>query len=335
MRRLYISLQLLMCIAFRSHSQDIHFSQYPYSPLNLSPAATGVFDGDVRVNALYRQQWNSVTVPYKTMGLSYDQVIGSVNENGSRNAAGIVINSDRAGDGNFATLQAMLSFARLFALNNDSIHFISGGIQAGITYRSLDISQLTFDNQFTGDVFNPMAPVNETFERDNFIYPDVNAGFGWMGIFNNTTANTGISFQHLLQPDQSFLSAQKKLPVRMQLNAGVWLKRDDALSFYPSALWMTQQEFQELVFGMEIKFNAQNKSIRKRAISLGLHYRMDDAFIPSAAVYFDQWRFGISYDINTSGLKTASNGKGGPEFNLTYIIKKIHYTAAKNNCPVY
>lgn len=334
MRRLYISIQLLL-FGFMSHAQDIHFSQYPYSPLNLSPALTGVFDGDIRINALYRQQWNSVTVPYKTMGLAYDQVVGAVKESGGRNAAGVVINSDRAGDGNFSTLQALFSFARLFALDNDSIHFISGGIQAAITYRNLDISQLTFDNQFTGDVFNPAAPINESFERDNFIYPDVNVGLGWMGIFDNTTANTSVSFQHLLQPDQSFLSEKKKLPIRMQLNAGAWLKRDDALSFYPSALWMTQQEFRELVFGMEVKFSAQNRSIRKRAMSLGLHYRMDDAFIPAIAVYFDQWRFGLSYDINTSDLKTASNGKGGPEFNLTYIIKKIRYTAAKNNCPVY
>jgi type IX secretion system PorP/SprF family membrane protein len=329
-----MKLVLLLMLPLLSAAQDIHFSQYPYSPLNLSPASTGLFDGDIRFNALYRSQWSSVTVPYKTMGISYDQVIKSPAVSGSRNAAGVVINNDRAGDGNFGTLQAMLSFSRITALK-DSVHFISVGAQAGIIYRSVDVNKLTFDNQFTGDVFNPLASTNENFDRTSYIYPDIHAGASWTGIFGNTTASAGFGVQHLIKPDQTFLGEDVQLPVHIQTYAGAWLKRDDKLSFYPSLLWMSQQEFRELIFGMEIKLMMQQSTVKRRAVSIGGHYRIDDAVIPSFALYYDQWRFGISYDINTSSLEKASNGRGGPELNLTYIMKKIRYTAGKNVCPVY
>jgi len=32
--------------------------------------------------------------------------------------------------------------------------------------------------------------------------------------------------------------------------------------------------------------------------------------------------FGLTYDVNTSNLKTASNSRGGIELSLIYIFKK-------------
>jgi type IX secretion system PorP/SprF family membrane protein len=316
-------------------AQDIHFSQYLYNPLNISAAQTGLFDGDIRVNAFFRQQWSSVTVPYKTFGVAYDQVIGTASPKGNRNSGGMMINSDRAGDGNLGTLQMMLSYAHLFALGSDSIHFLSLGAQAGIIYRSLDVNELTFDNQFTGDVFNPSANSGETFDRTNYIYPDINAGCTWMGLFDNFNLSSGISIQHFMEPDQSFLGERYDLEHHTQFFISGLLRRDNSISYIPSVYWSDQDEFNELLFGMEVKFAMQQNTVRKRAVSLGGHYRIDDAVIPSFALYYDQWRFGISYDINTSSLKKASNGRGGPELNLTYIMKKIRYKAGKNVCPVY
>ena len=53
-------------------SQDIHYSQFYNSPLNLNPANTGMFDGDFRFAANQRTQWRSVTVPFSTFSLSAD-----------------------------------------------------------------------------------------------------------------------------------------------------------------------------------------------------------------------------------------------------------------------
>lgn len=335
MKKIFLYIILITVATSFAEAQDIHFSQYNYSPLNYSPATTGLFDGDIRANGFYRNQWNSVTIPYKTFGLAYDQVLGIPSASGARHSAGALINSDRAGDGNFGTLQLLLSYAHLFSINSDSIHFISAGVQAGFNYRSLDFNRLTFDNQFTGDVFNPSAPTNESFDRTSYIYPDLNAGISWLGNFDNTTVQAGFSVQHLIKPNQTFLNESNGLPMRFQMNAGAWFLKNEKISFYPSVIYMMQSEFRELTGGAEVKFNLQKESVRKRALSLGAHYRSEDAIIPSVAVYYDLWRIGLSYDVNTSDLDAVSRKRGGPEFNVTYIMKKIRYIKPKNICPVY
>ena len=52
------------------HAQDIHFSQFFETPLLRNPALAGIFSGDLRIQAVYRNQWNSVTVPYQTTSLN-------------------------------------------------------------------------------------------------------------------------------------------------------------------------------------------------------------------------------------------------------------------------
>ena len=52
-----------MLILFSSQnifSQDIHFSQFFEAPLLRNPALAGLFSGDIRLQAVYRNQWQSV-----------------------------------------------------------------------------------------------------------------------------------------------------------------------------------------------------------------------------------------------------------------------------------
>src|ERR1700754_5223441 len=51
-------------------SQDIHFSQFFEMPLYRNPAFAGIVNGDVRVQAVFRTQWNSVANAYKTGSLN-------------------------------------------------------------------------------------------------------------------------------------------------------------------------------------------------------------------------------------------------------------------------
>jgi len=59
--------------------------------------------------------------------------------------------------------------------------------------------------------------------------------------------------------------------------------------------------------------------IKESAISFGGHIRVGDAFIPSVLLEIANFGLGISYDVNISGLKKVSYGKGGFEISLRYI----------------
>jgi hypothetical protein len=57
---------------------------------------------------------------------------------------------------------------------------------------------------------------------------------------------------------------------------------------------------------------------------LGLWARfsnLTDAIIPYAGLDIGSFTFGMSYDVNVSSLKPASQGQGGFEISLIYIKK--------------
>jgi hypothetical protein len=51
-------------------AQHIHFSQFSETPLLRNPALAGIFYGDFRVQAVFRNQWSSVTVPFENSSLN-------------------------------------------------------------------------------------------------------------------------------------------------------------------------------------------------------------------------------------------------------------------------
>jgi len=55
------------------------------------------------------------------------------------------------------------------------------------------------------------------------------------------------------------------------------------------------------------------------AISFGGYYRVGDALSPSAEFEIGGLAIGFAYDLNMSGLSSATNGNGGPEVFLRFI----------------
>src|SRR5688500_3165931 len=73
MKNILLKKVWVLCSFFICHnsvSQDIHFSQFFEAPLLRNPSLAGIFGVDFRVQRVYRNQWNSVTVPYQTASLN-------------------------------------------------------------------------------------------------------------------------------------------------------------------------------------------------------------------------------------------------------------------------
>src|SRR3984885_2645345 len=69
-RNHFWSLFILLTLSFGASAQDIHFSQFFETPLLRNPGLAGIFSGDMRLQAVYRTQWQSVTVPYQTTSIN-------------------------------------------------------------------------------------------------------------------------------------------------------------------------------------------------------------------------------------------------------------------------
>jgi len=89
-------------------AQDIGFSQFYDQPLLRNPALAGIFNGDVRFSASYRNQWQSVTVPYRTFGVSSEIKFPlQVMNLNVTSTLGLEIFRDVAGTSQFSTTQIL------------------------------------------------------------------------------------------------------------------------------------------------------------------------------------------------------------------------------------
>lgn len=331
-----IAFLFCMCLSF-VHAQDIHYSQYNASPQNLSPGQTGLFDGDWRFVGNYRSQWSSIPVPYKTFSLAADTRLKTKLVNDVP-GVGLQINNDRSGDSKFTTTQIFVSGAYIKKLTKDSANFLSIGIQPGITTKSFDVNALTFDNQFDGDQYNAAIPSGENFDRTRITYFDMGAGLAYLWRkTNRTKLNIGASFFHLNKPKQSFFNNTSiKLDTKTTLSAIGQIPVAAKLDVLPSLMYERQGKFQETLFGVFGKYYLKPVNGVETAFSLGGFYRLKDAFILAANMDYRSFNVGISYDVNISKLKEATNRRGGFEISVIYIFKKIvPFVAKKRVCPIY
>ena len=329
MRKLFF-ISLLFLIRISLYGQDIHFSQFYYSPIEMNPARTGLINGDQRFTGIYRNQWNSVTVPYITSAFSYD--MKAKNNFG----AGISIYNDKAGDGELNTLKAGISLGYLFDIN-DSTAFLSAGIKNSVVQTSIDYSKFTFDKQYNGDVFVPGSPTGENFGSDRFYFYDLSAGINWHQVIDEENyVSAGAGIYHINKPKRSFIEDSKeKLNSRVVfVGNGRW-KLSEKIALLPATEFMIQKPFKELVIGSNVRLDVLEKP-GSPAFYLGGWLRTGDAIIVSTGFDYQNWLFGFAYDFNISDLKPASNGKGGFEIAFQYIITKVKPVNPNGvACPVY
>lgn len=311
----------LFCCLFVpvSFSQDIHFSQFMYSPLNLNPAQTGNFKGAYRFAGNVRRQWSSVTLPYQTYGLSADA-------RDFRRLKGLGVGTslyfDQTGDSHFSTLQLNLASAYRFNLNRSGSHFFSLGVQGGFTQRRIDYSNLTFDNQYNGYYYDPSIPVTETFANDGRIYPNFNLGVNWTRYYEKRKfISAGLAVFNITTPQQSFFGNDEiRLDMRYCFNVAGQYKLNDKFDLLPAALFMSQGTFREFIVGSSVKYIMNDIKQIYRAVYLGGWVRARDAGFVSIGMDYDEWFFGLSYDFNLSNLQPASRGRGGFELSVIYIV---------------
>lgn len=316
----FISFLLLAGVG---HAQDIHFSHIHASPLNLNPALAGLFDGDARIIANYRNQWRSVTADYKTYMASADLNLRGFNKNSIFGVGGQVY-SDVAGDLNFTTTSTSISLSAMQAFDRDGSHILAGGFQFGHVSNRFDASQIvSFEEE-------PLAQMDETSRHS---YADMSAGLLWYKrLQRGQYLYMGGALYHLNNPIVNFSDESTEnntLYRRSVLHGGANIALNDFYTIQPNFIFMKQGPHQQLTLGTFVKYqNPIRKKETYASLMLGgwirsfsLEDRLGaDAIVTAVRIDIAQMIFTFTYDINISSLAKASSGRGGPEFSLVYLI---------------
>lgn len=310
-------------------SQDVHFSQFDETQLQLNPADAGV-QHDVRVVTNYKNQWQSVGSPYKTFALSADARL--LKDKKHHLGLGVDFFSDKSGDANLKSNQVNLSLSGIITVGDHSV--VSAGLMSGFAQRSITLDGLEWGNQYDGSTYNAALPTGETATAQAFNFVDLGAGmqysFGnsemYISANNARKVNIGVAVFHPHNPTYTFYGDNT------QILHAKWVFHGDAaigvkntnLVLKPSYIVFIQGGTKEITPGLTFQYILQEGSKytgnkKPAAFSIGGYYRMKDAFIAVAKFEYSNYAIGLSYDINLSKLKTVSKAKGGFEISLRFI----------------
>lgn len=343
--RLILSFALLLS-AFAANAQDIHFSQFGNSPLNLSPGLTGVFGGDLRFVGNYRNQWQSVPVPYTTFSGSVENKVYWTKGKYDRFLTGsLIFNYDRQSSIHLTSLQVGIPISVTMPLASNK--FLTVGVTPAFGQRAFDTNRLTFDAQWVDCIFDPAADAREDqlFQSNSLKYFDLSAG-GNLRLQSETKRSrldAGVGLHHINRPNHDFWSSDLtdpgnvKLYSKLTIYAMGLVQLSSTFDLVGQGLYQRQGGYREVVYGGGLRMHLNQKPYRELALQVGVDYRhrYQDALIPHLEVLWRTWTLGFTYDMNPfSDVNIITNRRGGPEVALIYRLYRVKPLTKFKTCPI-
>lgn len=335
MKTNFTKILLAACVVLTSvasHAQDVHFSQFFETPLYRNPALAGIVTGDVRVQTVYRSQWNSAFNAYKTGSLNAEYKLPVAGNDFV--TLGAQVFYDKAGSAGLTSTQVLPAINYHKSIGGEKNMYLSLGFMGGYVERCVDRSKITtnstYDNGFDG----------ETSLQPKISYFDGSAGMSFnMGLNDNPENNLviGVAYHHFNHPKNSFFNdGEVILQPKWVYSADVKFALSEASNVTVYTNYSTQGSYTEtmggLLFGLKLGNYTEQPDY---VVSGGAFYRVGDAIIPTLKLDYRPFSIGFSYDVNTSKLSSTSYGRGGYELSLTYIgfLDRDNSTLNAIKCP--
>lgn len=330
MKKLILYIFCFLVVA-NLNAQDIHFSQFYFSPLSLNPANTGNYKGDYRFFANYRSQWREISKAYNTFSVGGDFNIFPKNQNVS---GGLIFINDKSG-GNLQVLKIMPSAAFHKKIAGYNLHI---GVQPGIVIKSIDFYSHSFPEQLnwgTGK-FDNTLPNTETNVSQRFTYFDLNTGVAASKKFGKLEPEIGYTLFHITKPNESFLGNSNKLKIRQAYNLGLNYYLNPKIILRGYTMYGYTTKVSDWVSGVNLEYVLSKNVFFTNSVFAGFMWRNGfkrnpDAGIVTAGVNYSHYTIGFSYDITFSQLKTAVNSKGA--FEIAFIYKAKNTRLSKKAVP--
>jgi len=311
-KKIHIILGLILGILIAGHhpglTQDPAFSQFFANPLYMNPAMAGV-EGSAKLYLGYRNQWPGATNPYSTYHASYEQFIDPLQA-----GVGVHVINDRQGGAVFNSLALDAMYA--YHLRVTSQLMVTGGFQASVGQRNMNPDGLVLPDELIGISSNTLSGYSR-------VYPDFAVGFG--GFYKYFYG--GFAVHHLHQPYTSpskdpNTRLSRKYTAHMGALIPIYEKRlgKEILQLSPNLVFMQQDIFQQLNYGLELLF---------QSIIGGVWFRQDLLFSYGTLIFSmgygnEQFRIRYSYDAKLSPPDLHIPHLGAHEISLVIIFENLY-----------
>ncbi|MEJ7625275.1 MAG: PorP/SprF family type IX secretion system membrane protein [Ferruginibacter sp.] len=319
------------------YSQDIHFSQVFETPLLRNPSLAGLFSGDVRVQSVFKTQWNSVTKPYQTVSMNAEFKLPVGQGDDFLTIGGQVV-YDKAGTIALTTTQVLpvVNYHKSLGSKNT---YLSMGFMGGYIQRSFDFNKMTTNSQFNGVSYDENIATGET-SGNSVSYIDGSAGISFNSQIGENEDNNfyaGIAYHHFNKPTKiSFYQDSKmQMEPKWVSSAGIRMNISGYSYFTLEGDHSRQGSYAETIGGALYSWKLDSPDEARYVFHAGAYLRWKDALIPVAKMECKPLAIAVSYDMNISQLKSASNSRGGFEISLTYQKYNDRYNTSRDavRCP--
>lgn len=322
-------------------AQDVHFSQIFETPLLRNPALAGLFSGDIRVQTVYRSQWNSITNAYSTTSANMEYKL-PVGESTDYVTIGGQVLYDKAGTVDLTSTHILPAINYHKSLSAERSMYLSMAIMGGYVQRSIDRSKMTTNSQFNGNAYDPNMATGETFNKSSYSYFDGTAGLSFNTQLGENIDNNmfvGLAYHHFNKSKKvSFYSdAKNELMPKWVASGGVRMSTNNYSYITVEADYSKQGINREIIGGVMYSQKLDDPDNPKYIIHGGGYMRLNDAIIPVIKVESKPIAVAVSYDVNISGLKRVSAGRGGFEISLVFqkFLDRYNSSSDATRCPKF
>jgi type IX secretion system PorP/SprF family membrane protein len=303
-------------------AQDPNFSQFISSPLSINPALSGSSDADWRIASVVRRQWIGNVSPYSTQTISVDGRIKNIDDQRYIGIGGMLL-AENAMDGLFKT-----NLINLNATYHQALDENGNGLTASLGVVSsntrVDLAGLTFDQQLSSIGFDRALPTGETSIGKSTGFTSACAGLLYTYDTEYSFLNLGVSGYRFVASNRSLMNdASIKTAPRYTVHADFGTALTDNFSATFSALHLIQDGLSVTSLGAVLGFISQSGDYtdKVRMFNAGVFYRLNDAVSPYLGYIYNNFQFGLSYDVN------AATGKGAAatykSVELSFVYKKF------------
>lgn len=332
MKTIFNIIVLLLLYSTKYAGQDMQFTQFYASAINLNPAFVGA-NVCSRVSLTYRNQWPGISNVYSTKMVSFDHGFYRTNL-----GIGATVAVDEAGNGKLKT--TLIAPAVSYEAKIKRYSSIRFGLQPGIGIKSINYSGLLFGDQiYRGNNVSTVetAPQNKT-------YFDLGAGI----LYTNKNYWTGVSAYHLNAPNESFYNSPYDiLPVKYVLLFGAkfQLNKEERIEerkkyISPILHYRGQKKFDQFDVGFYFTKHVFTLGFWYRGLP-GLKaykpgYQNNDAIAVIVGLQTKRIKIGYSFDKTISNL--AGISKGAHEVTLSFQMCTTNKTKRRLvliSCPKF
>ena len=309
-------LLILLVSSLQNYSQDVIFSQNFLVPETISPSFTGAIRS-TKTGSVSRSQWRNSALKITSNFAFVDTWF-----EGFKSGLGVSFLNQKESGSSYTFNQVNLNFAMAFEIS-DTWYF-RPSVSAGLGNKNYGFQNLLLEDQIDlNNNFINTSTIDPILLKAQRSFLD----FSTSVLFNNEDSWVGLTLKHLNKPNISltqngevpldvFLSVHTKYYIPLLENYRTWFASKSKI--FVLSNYMQQGAYNRFDLGLQYIFEDQ-MSFGMMVATIPSKNTEETSTINSistfAGIRWQGFRFGYSYDINTTELVNTS---GIHEFSVSY-----------------